>query len=38
MAALLVDAWPRIEAIVASEPRPFLYRVWGDGSVHKVNL
>ena len=38
MVAILVSAWDKIEAISASEPRPFLYTVYKDGSVRKREL
>ena len=38
MVAILTAAWANIEAISASAPRPFLYTVYINGSVHRRDL
>jgi PIN like domain len=38
MARLLLQVWDRLEAIAASEHRPFIYGVYADGSVKPLRL
>jgi hypothetical protein len=38
MAGLLLRVWDRLEEIATSEPRPFIYGVYADGSVKPLRL
>ncbi|MBX5493467.1 MAG: DUF5615 family PIN-like protein [Chloroflexi bacterium] len=38
MARLLLQVWDKLEAIVAQEPRPFIYGVHADGTVRPLQL